>query len=321
MSLLAVGTVAFDSIETPFGKAERILGGSATYIALAARLLTSPVQLSAVIGRDFPATYVEQLRHSGVDLEGLVRDSDGETFFWAGRYGFDLGQRDTLATHLNVLATFDPDLPAAYRDARVVCIGNLDPTIQARVLDQVKGPEGKGAELVVMDTMNYWIESAPEALCQVLQRADVLIINDAEARELSGETNLIRAARTIRALGPQILVIKKGEHGALLFTNHEGRPAVFAAPAYPLEDIHDPTGAGDTFLGGFAGHLARDLARAGAVGPETLRQAVVVGSAMASFVVEAFGTEKLVDLTLAMLEQRVAEFHHLTAIPEGLLAE
>lgn len=316
MSLLAVGTVAFDTVETPFGRAERILGGSATYIALAARLLGVPTRLCAVVGRDFPDEHVERLRARGVDLDGLVRDPSGETFFWAGRYHYDLNQRDTLATHLNVLATFRPELPPAYRDSRVVCLGNLDPVIQSDVLDQVEAPA-----LVVCDTMNYWIAGAPDALGETLRRVDVLIVNDAEARELSGEPNLVRAARAIRALGPETLVVKKGEHGALLFCGDGRAPTVFAAPAYPLEDIHDPTGAGDTFMGGFAGHLARLAAHDAAAlrEPEALKQAVVVGSALASFVVEAFGPERLLALTPDDLDGRVAAFHRLSAIPEGLL--
>ena len=306
MSLLAVGTVAFDTIETPFGRAERILGGSATYITLAARFLTDDVRLNAVVGRDFPDSYVELLRERGIDLEGLVHDNTGDSFFWAGRYHYDLNQRDTLATHLNVLATFEPDLPASYRDSRIVCLGNLDPTVQMQVLDQVEIPE-----LVVLDTMNYWIENTPDALKEVLKRVDVLAINDAEARELSGEPNLVKAAKVIRAMGPETLIIKKGEHGALLFTGD----TVFSAPAYPLEDIQDPTGAGDTFMGGFAGYLARTAE----IDDEAFKRAVVLGSALASFVVEAFGPERLLSLTPEQVDGRVAAFHHLSAIPQGLL--
>jgi sugar/nucleoside kinase (ribokinase family) len=302
MSVLAVGTVAFDTIETPFGKAERILGGSGTYIALAARYLAAPVRVVGVVGRDFPEEHVDLLRTRNIDTEGLVRDEEGETFLWAGRYHYDLNRRDTLATHLNVLATFDPEVPATYRDSRIVCLGNLDPTVQAKVLDQMDAPE-----LVVLDTMNYWIEHTPKELRKTLKRVDVLVINDSEARELSGEPNLVRAARVIREMGPQTLVIKKGEHGALLFTNG----AVFSAPAYPLEDIHDPTGAGDAFMGGFAGHLARTDPH----DAEELRRAVVLGSALASFVVEAFGTDRLLDLTGPDLEARITSFHELSLIP------
>lgn len=305
MSLLAVGTVAFDSIETPFGKVERILGGSATYITLAARFLTADVRLNAVVGRDFPESYLKLLRDKGVDLEGLVIDKSDDTFFWAGRYHYDLNQRDTLATHLNVLAGFEPDLPASYRKSRIVCLGNLDPVVQNKVLNQVEAPE-----LVVLDTMNFWISNAREALLEVLKRVDILMINDAEARELSGEPNLVKAAKSIRSMGPQTLVIKKGEHGALLF----GEEAVFVAPAYPLEDIHDPTGAGDTFLGGFAGYLSRTHTFDG----ESLKRAVVMGSALASFVVGAFGPERLLSLDATDIDERVSAFYRLSAIPEGL---
>ena len=303
MSVLVVGTVAFDTIETPFGKAERILGGSATYVALAARYLAAPVRLVGVVGRDFPDAHVELLRERDIDTEGLEHDADGETFFWAGRYHYDLNRRDTLATHLNVLATFDPVIPDAYRDSRIVCLGNLDPAVQAAVLDQVASPD-----LVVLDTMNYWIEHTPRELRRTLERVDVLVINDSEARELSGEPNLVRAAAVIRGMGPQTLVIKKGEHGALLFTGD----TVFSAPAYPLEAIYDPTGAGDAFMGGFAGHLAR----ADRTDAEELRRAVVLGSALASFVVEAFGTDRLLDLDAAGIEARVAAFRDLSVIPE-----
>lgn len=310
MSILAVGTVAFDSIETPFGRADRVLGGSATYIALAARYLAAPVRLVAVVGRDFPERHVEAFAARGIDTRGLVRDPDGDTFFWAGRYHYDLNTRDTLATHLNVLATFDPVLPEAYRDSRIVCLGNLDPDVQRRVLDQVTGPAGRGPELVVLDTMNYWIEQTPDALRRTLERVDVLVVNDAEARELAREPNLIRAARLIRAMGPRTVVIKKGEHGALLFHGE----AVFSAPAYPLEDILDPTGAGDTFLGGFAGHLARTDPH----DPAELRRAVVLGSALASFAVERFGPERILDLRPEQIEARLGAFYDLCAIPAGM---
>lgn len=305
MSLLVVGTVAFDSIETPFGSVERILGGSATYGALAAGLLADPVRLSAVVGGDFPQRHIESLTERGVDLQGLEVKPEEETFFWAGRYHYDLNQRDTLATHLNVLADFKPTLPTAYRDTRIVCLGNLDPSVQMQVLDQVERPE-----VVVLDTMNFWIEHAPESLREVLRRIDVLVVNDAEARELAEDPNLIRAAAAIREMGPKTLVIKKGEHGALLFTES----AVFAAPAYPLEEVVDPTGAGDTFMGGFAGHLARQES----VTAEALKQAVVVGSALASFVVEAFGPDRLMGLSSKALGARIEEFYALSAIPPGI---
>lgn len=308
MSILVVGTVAFDTVETPFGRAERILGGSATYAALAARLLAGPVHVNAVVGHDFPEAHLDLLRERGVDVEGIVRDPDGETFFWAGRYYDDLNSRDTLATHLNVLATFTPDLPAAYRRPRIVCLGNLDPTVQAAVIDQAS--ENGRPELVVADTMNFWIEHAPDALAETLRRVDVLVVNDAEARELSGVPNLVRAAHVIREMGPRTVVIKKGEHGALLFCEGD----VFAVPALPLADVVDPTGAGDTFLGGFAGHLLR----IGAFDAPAMRQAVVVGSALASFVVEAFGTDALAAVTPADLDERLDAFRRLSAVPDGI---
>ncbi|MEM1054528.1 MAG: PfkB family carbohydrate kinase [Bacteroidota bacterium] len=315
-SVLVVGTVAFDTIETPFGRAERVLGGSATYASLAARLLAPHVRLSAVVGGDFPEAHVEALRQRGIDTDGLARDPDGETFFWAGRYHHDLNHRDTLATHLNVLATFEPDLPESYRDTRILCLGNLDPAVQMSVLDQVSGPDGTGPTLVVMDTMNYWIENTPGPLGEILERVDVLVINDAEAREMAETPNLVRAAREIRRRGPQTLVIKKGEHGALLFTGDLETPTIFAAPAYPLEDVTDPTGAGDVFMGGFAGHLAR----VGEITDAAFREAVIVGSAMASHAVEAFGPERMLSLTEADVRGRVEAFQALSAIPKRLVA-
>ncbi len=313
MSILVVGTVAFDTVETPFGRADRILGGSATYAALAARHLGVPVMLSAVVGADFPEAHVEALRERGIDTDGLVRDPDGETFFWAGRYHYDLNTRDTLATHLNVLATFRPDLPVAYRRPDVVCLGNLDPTIQLDVIRQTTADGHR--PLVIADTMNFWIEQMREALDETLAHVDVLLVNDSEARELAGVPNLVAAARRIRSMGPQTVIIKKGEHGALLFCGDD----VFSAPAYPLEDVTDPTGAGDTFLGGFAGHLVRS----GATDPRTLdplvyRQAVVTGSVLASCVVEAFGPTKLLELPPADVVARLEAFRRLSVVPEPL---
>ena len=303
MSLLAVGTVALDSVETPFGAADKLLGGSATYITLAARYFVSDVRLVAVVGYDFPEAYLERLRESGIDVGGLEVDATGKTFAWAGRYHYDMNQRDTLETQLNVLETFDPVVPATYQDSRVVCLGNLEPGIQRRVLEQVEKPD-----LVICDTMNFWIENTPDSLRETLALVDCLIINDAEARELSGEPNLIRAAHHIRAMGPHTLIIKKGEHGALLFSGDD----VFSAPAYPLEDLHDPTGAGDVFMGGFAGYLAHtgryDLA--------CMKRAVIYGSAMASYAVEAFGPERLYDLTSDDIHARAEAFQELSAIPE-----
>ncbi|WP_456427936.1 PfkB family carbohydrate kinase [Rhodocaloribacter sp.] len=302
MSILAVGTVAVDSIETPFGSVNRVLGGSATYISMAARYLSRPVGLLAVVGGDFPETYMHTLASCDLDLQGIEVKEDEKTFSWGGKYHYDLNDRDTLFTHLNVLANFEPVVPEAYRKSEVVCLGNLDPDIQCEVLDQMNGPE-----MVICDTMNYWIENTPEGLCRVLERIDCLIVNDAEARELSGEPNLVKAARIIRALGPEILVIKKGEHGALLFADG----VVFSAPAYPLEEIQDPTGAGDAFMGGFAGYLASrnryDI--------DHLRRAVIYGSAMASFTVEEFGPHRLLALKEAEILKRINAFLTLSHIP------
>ncbi len=303
LSILAVGTVAFDTIETPFGSEADILGGSATYVTLAARYFCDTVRLVGVVGADFPSSYLDLLAERGIDLDGLDVDRDGKTFAWVGRYHFDLNERDTLATHLNVLATFDPVIPEGYRDSRVICLGNLDPTIQRSVLEQVHRPE-----FIVCDTMNFWIEQTPDALMETIGLVDCLIINDSEARQLSGVPNLIRAARLIRKMGPRVVVIKKGEHGALLFVDDD----VFSAPAYPIEDIHDPTGAGDTFAGGFAGYLARE----GKYSVDCLRRAVVYGSAMASFSVERFGPSRLFDLEDDEINQRVHSFRRLSAIPE-----
>ena len=302
MSILAVGTVALDSIETPFGAEDNVLGGSATYIAFAARYFTQDIRLVGVVGSDFPEEYLTLLRESGIDLRGLEVDANGSTFAWAGRYHYDLNERDTLATHLNVLQTFDPIVPEAYRDSRIVCLGNLDPAIQRKVLEQVHEPD-----LVVCDTMNYWIENTPDSLRETLGLVDCLIINDAEARELSGEPNLVKAAKVIRGMGPHILIIKKGEHGALLFCEDQ----IFSAPAYPLEDIQDPTGAGDTFAGGFAGYLLHD----GNQSPESFKRAVIYGSAMASFSVERFGPRRMVELTDSEIHARVESFRELSAIP------
>ena len=278
------------------------MGGSATYITLAARYFCSDVRLVAVVGGDFPEHYMGLFRESGVDLDGLEVQRDGKTFAWAGRYDFDLNSRETLATHLNVLQTFDPIVPEAYRDSRIVCLGNLDPDIQRKVLEQVREPE-----LVVCDTRNYWIENTPESLRQTLKLIDCLIINDAEARELAGEANLVRAARAIRSMGPETLIIKKGEHGALLFVDD----VVFSAPAYPLEDIQDPTGAGDTFAGGFVGYLIHE----GRKSRDAFKRAVIYGSAMASYCVERFGPYRLLDLNDSEIQARVEAFRDLSTVP------
>lgn len=302
VQLLTVGTVAFDRIETPFSSVERVLGGSATYISLAARFMTDNVHLVSVVGKDFPHEYISTLRDRGVQLDGLEVDAIGDTFAWAGRYHYDMNQRDTLETRLNVLMTFNPVVPLAARNARILCLGNLDPKIQMQVLDQMEGPC-----FSILDTMNYWIEHTPDALADVLKRVDCLIINDAEARELAQTPNLIAAARRIQHMGVHTLVIKKGEHGALLFSHGQ----VFSAPAYPLETLYDPTGAGDTFMGGFAGYLAQ----VPEITHDTLKMAVVYGSALASYCVEAFGPNRLLDLTASELYDRVAAFRALCAWP------
>lgn len=302
MSILAVGTVAFDSIETPFGSAERVLGGSGSYISLASRYFTDDVRLVGVVGHDFPDEYRQTLLDGGVDLEGLEVDENGKTFFWHGRYHYDMNERDTLETQLNVLEGFEPEIPAAYEDSEIICLGNLDPKVQRDVLRQVDDPE-----YVIADTMNFWIENTLDSLKETLQLVDCLVINDSEARELADEPNLVTAADIIRDMGPETLIIKKGEHGALLFADD----SVFSAPAYPLEDIQDPTGAGDAFAGGLAGHLVR----AKSYDQESLRRAVVYGSVMASFVVEQYGPNRLLDLDPIDISERGQSFRDLAAIP------
>jgi len=302
MSILVVGSVAYDGIETPFGKVDRILGGSATFISITASYFTQPMHLVGVVGNDFADEDLQRFNDRNIDLEGLQIDKSGKTFFWQGRYHYDLNNRDTLDTQLNVFERFDPIIPNSYKNPRIVCLGNIAPALQSKVLDQVNDPE-----LVILDTMNFWIEGAREDLMKTLNRVDVLIINDSEARELSGEPNLVRAADAIRKMGPKTLIIKKGEHGALLFTNS----SIFSAPAYPMVDIFDPTGAGDTFLGGFAGWLGRS----GDFSDDNFRRAVIYGSAMASFCVEKFGPNRLFDLTPTEIADRYTEFRALSAIP------
>ncbi len=303
MSILVVGSVAYDSLETPFGKAEKTLGGSATYISLASSYFAGPVQLVGVVGTDFTDDDIQLLRSRDIDLEGLQFDKTGKTFFWAGRYHYDLNKRDTLDTQLNVFEHFDPIIPASYANSKYVCLGNIAPNLQLKVLDQVKNPK-----LVVMDTMNFWIEGAREDLVEALKRVDVLIINDSEARELADEPNLIKAAEKVREMGPDTLIIKKGEHGALLFTDS----TIFSAPAFPVVDIYDPTGAGDTFLGGFIGWLART----DDISETNMRRAVVFGSVMASYCVEEFGTERLTNLKRDDIDVRYRAFRNLSKIPK-----
>jgi sugar/nucleoside kinase (ribokinase family) len=306
MDVLAVGTVALDSVETPFGRAENILGGSATYIALASRYLAKTTSLLAVVGYDFPEPFLDRFREADINIDGLELSSEQRTFAWEGRYEYDLNQRETIATHLNALETFNPILSEENRRARIVCLGNLAPGIQTAVLDQLVG-----SRFVVCDTMNYWIRETPDELRAVLPRIDCLVVNDSECRQLTDEPNLIRAARLIRKMGPDILVVKKGEHGALLFTDS----VVFSVPAYPLEDIQDPTGAGDAFMGGFAGSLAG----ASSISIDALKQAIVYGSALASYTVESFGADRLLELDGRLIQERVDAFRDLTTIPETVL--
>jgi len=297
MSILAVGTVAFDSIETPRGFAERVLGGSASYFAVAASFF-SPVKIVGVVGEDFPEDYLEIFSQRGVDLQGLKR-APGETFHWRGRYHEDLNVRDTVELRLNVLTGFSPTLPESYRDAEYVFLGNIDPGMQIEVLSQLRR-----MRLVACDTMDHWIQGSGEALRKLLRRIEMLIINDSEARLLSGEHNIVRAARSILKMGPKVVLIKRGEYGVLQFSDS----SIFSTPAYPLEEVFDPTGAGDSFAGGFLGHLARS----GDHGQGGLRRAIVYGSVVASFTVEDFGLQRLTRLSVEEIEERYQRFIELT---------
>jgi len=303
MSLLVVGSVAYDGIETPFGKVDKILGGSATYISLTSSYFTNPVHLVGVVGKDFADEDISLFKSKNIDLKGLQRDNSGDTFFWKGKYHYDLNNRDTLDTQLNVFEHFDPKIPDEYKNAKYVALGNIEPSLQNKVLDQIDDPD-----YVVMDTMNFWIDGTPEALKQTLKLVDLLVINDSEARELADEPNLFRAAEIVMKMGPETLIIKKGEHGALLFTRNE----IFSAPAYPVIDIFDPTGAGDSFMGGLLGWLSYTDDRSS----QNLRRAVIFGSVMASFCVEEFGPDRLKDLTEKEIYDRYREFRELSAIPE-----
>lgn len=296
MSLLTVGTVAFDDIETPWGKQQQVIGGAATYISLAASYFLNDIRLVSVIGDDFPETFLSGLRARGVNLDGLQVKHGEKSFFWAGRYHRDLNTRDTLDTQLNVLANFNPVVPGSYRTSDFLMLGNLTPFVQMRVIEQME----RRPQLIALDTMNFWMDTSMDGLRAVLKRVDMLIINDEEARQLSGEHSLIKAAGVIHAMGPRYLVVKKGEHGAFLFEGDN----VFFAPALPLAEVFDPTGAGDTFAGGFMGYLAKT----GDVSFENMKRAVVYGSAMASFCVERFGTERLLHLTQEDIAARVQRF-------------
>jgi sugar/nucleoside kinase (ribokinase family) len=306
MKLLAVGTVAFDAIETPFGKTDKILGGAATYIGLSASVLKTDVSLVSVVGGDFPQEYLDLITSKNIGIEGVEIIKDGKTFFWSGKYHNDLNTRDTLVTELNVLENFDPKVPADSSDAEVLLLGNLHPAVQLSVLEKMHSRP----KLVILDTMNFWMDLTWDLLMEMIAKTDVITINDEEARQLSGEYSLVKAAHKIHTLGPKFVIIKKGEHGALLF--HEGK--IFAVPALPLEEVFDPTGAGDTFAGGFAAHLAKT----GDFSFENMKSAIIVGSAMASFTVEKFGTERLVNVTSEDLKNRIEEFRKLTSFEVAL---
>lgn len=298
MSVLVVGSVALDTVETPFGRAEEVVGGSAVFFAGAASVFT-PVQAVGVVGDDYPLAKLDFLEERGVDLGG-IEQAEGESFRWSGRYAYDLNSRETLETRLGVFAEFDPHIPDDFRDARYVFLGNIDPRLQLRTLEQVRDPT-----FVACDTMNFWIEGSRDALMEVLERVDLLLVNDAEARQLAGEPNLLKAARWIRDRGPRMVVVKKGEHGAMLY----GPDWIFFAPGYPLEEIFDPTGAGDAFAGGFVGYLAwvDSLER------EDLRRAMVYGSAMGSYAVEDFSVARFHEIDEVEVADRVREFQEMTA--------
>lgn len=300
MNLIAVGTVAFDSIETPFAKQDRVIGGAATYITLAASHFVKSSGLVSVVGDDFPDSMLKTMESKGIDQEGLQIKKGEKSFYWSGKYHYDLNTRDTLVTDLNVLAAFDPILPEKYKNIDFLMLGNLAPSVQMRVIEQIP----VRPKLVVMDTMNFWMDIAWDDLMKVIAKVDVLTINDEEARQLSKEHSLVRAAKKILAMGPKYLIIKKGEHGALLFDQHN----IFFAPALPLEDVLDPTGAGDTFAGGFIGYLAQSQN----ISFENMKRAIIIGSAMASFTCEKFGPERLLEVTKEEINDRIEQFVALT---------
>ena len=298
--LVIVGTVAFDAIQTPFGKTDKILGGAATFIGLAASQFDIDGAIVSVVGGDFPKEYIDMLEDKGLDISSLEVVENGKTFFWSGKYHNDMNTRDTLATELNVLADFKPVVPESYKDAKVVMLGNLHPLVQLGVIEQMNAKP----DLVILDTMNFWMDSALGDLMKVISKVDVITINDEEARQLTGEYSLVVAAKKIMTMGPEFVVIKKGEHGALLFFEDE----IFYAPALPLKEVFDPTGAGDTFAGGFAGYLVKT----GDYSFENLKKAVIYGSALASFSVEKFGTERMTNLKKEELYERIIQFKNLT---------
>ncbi len=301
MSLITVGTMAFDAIETPFGKTNQIVGGSATYVAYAASNFVQPVQQVSIIGYDFPQEELEELKKRGVQLTGVETIADKKSFFWSGRYHEDMNTRDTLVTDLNVLADFNPQIPDSYQGAEFLMLGNLVPAVQLSVIKQLK----KRPKLIAMDTMNFWMEVALPDLEEVLKHVDLLMVNDAEARQLTGQYSLVKAAKSILTMGPKYLIIKKGEHGALLFD----KDSVFFAPALPLDEVFDPTGAGDTFAGGFIGHLAKT----GDISFENMKRGIIVGSALASFCVEKFGPTRLKEISKEDINSRIQQFKSLSS--------
>jgi sugar/nucleoside kinase (ribokinase family) len=302
MSIVTVGTVAFDAIETPFGKTDKIVGGAATYIAWSASFFTPNIKMVSVIGDDFDMQELQRLRERGVNTDGIEIKEGKKSFFWAGKYHMDMNSRDTLATELNVLLEFDPTLPDSYKNSDFLMLGNIDPTLQLKVIQQME----TRPKLIIMDTMNFWMDNTPAQLTETLKHIDVLTINDEEARQLSGEYSLVKAAKKIFTMGPKFLVIKKGEHGALLFHKEQ----VFFAPALPLEEVFDPTGAGDTFAGGFVGWLDKT----GDISFDNMKRAIIFGSAMASFCVEKFGTERLKNLTEEEVQERIEDFLSLMQV-------
>ena len=307
MSLLVIGPVAFDAIETPFGKTDKIIGGAATYIGLSASYYTKNINLVSVVGADFPLSAIEMMNKKGINTEGLEIKPDGKTFFWSGKYHIDMNTRDTLDTQLNVLMDFDPVVPESQKNCEFLMLGNLMPTIQRKVIEQIP----VRPKLIVMDTMNFWMESMMDELLKTIAMVDVLTINDEEARLLTGEYSLVKAAQKILTMGPKYLIIKKGEHGALLFNNKQ----VFFAPALPLEDVFDPTGAGDTFAGGFIGYIVKSRD----VSFDNMKRAIIYGSAMASFCVEKFGIENLLELSDEQVENRVQDFIDLVQFDIALV--
>jgi sugar/nucleoside kinase (ribokinase family) len=307
MSLLVVGTVAFDAIETPFGKTDKIIGGAASYIALAASYFYNEIGLVSVVGEDFPQDFLDTLTSKGVNLDGLEIKKGEKSFFWSGKYHADMNSRDTIDTQLNVLANFNPIVPEQYKEVDFLMLGNLMPLVQQQVISQLT----KRPKLVVLDTMNFWMDTAHDELVKTISQVDVLTINDAEARQLSGEYSLVKAAQKILDMGIKYLIIKKGEHGALLFNKEQ----VFFAPALPLEEVFDPTGAGDSFAGGFIGYLAKT----GDISFENMKRAIIHASAMASFTVEKFGTERLMNLSKKDVEDRVQEFIDLVQFDIALV--